>query len=468
LQPGFLFLSLAVVVPVIIHLWYIQQGKVLKVGSVALLTKDITKTSSSIKLHDLLLLFLRCLLILLLAVLLSQPQWTGNTRKEKGWVLIDKGDVAQTYARFKPTVDSLLQGGYALHYFNKGFEKTDLPTALAAKKDTAQPGNYWGTLKQLTNNAGTQMPLYIFTNNYAANFAGDRPAALPNIHWYSYTPADTSTYTAAAYAIEGDSAMVVTANSSATATYNTYADVATAQLQTTAVDTAALRIVIYSKGYATDAGYIKAAIDAIQQFSKRKIITSAINNVAQIPAQQDWLFWLANEPVPAVMRNKNLFIYEKGREEKTASWVAGNEGQISTSTPTPLFKSIAAPADDNTQVVWRDGFGKALLTKETGTNIVYHFFSRFDASWSDLVWSNDFPKMMYSLLFNTSNVPSVKDKRVIDNSQLQPFVDKEGAATAKQAGASTDVSGIFWLLVFIIFFIERIISSRVKKERVYA
>lgn len=459
-------MSLGIVAPIIIHLWNTQQGKILKVGSVALLTKNAVKSSSSIKLHELLLLLLRCLLIILLAALLSKPQWHSNKSAGKGWVLLDKNDAQQIYNRFKPQVDSLMQAGYELHYFNKGFEKTSLQNALGNGSDTTQNTNYWGTLQQLTATTGNQLALYIFTNDYLNKFRGARPVTSPNVHWYNYTSGDTSIYLAGAYALQGDSAKIITANSSATGTLNTYTANPMVQLQGITVDTSTLYVAIYNKGCVTDAGYVKAAVEAIQQFSRRKIKLLVTDNMAQLSQQLTWLFWLSSDAIPANIKTANVFVYEHGRNEDVQSWIYAMQAQGSTQTPAALYKRIFTTGNDGV-IVWSDGFGSPLLTKQANT---YHFFSRFDASWNDLPWSNYFPQMVYSLLINNNSPGAIasKDKRIIDDAQLQPYVDKESKTATQRVNTVSDISNIFWLLAFVVFFIERIISSRVKKGAAYA
>ncbi|HVX51305.1 MAG TPA: BatA domain-containing protein, partial [Chitinophagaceae bacterium] len=96
LQPGWMYAAAGIALPVAVHLWNVRRGKVLKVGSVALLLQQTTKNTSSIQLHQLLLLVLRCMLMVLLALLLAKPLWVGNSRYAAGWVLLDKNDVPQT------------------------------------------------------------------------------------------------------------------------------------------------------------------------------------------------------------------------------------------------------------------------------------------------------------------------------------------------------------------------------------
>src|ERR1700743_1895371 len=121
LNAIWLFALAALSIPVAIHLWNIRQGKTLKVGSISLITVSSQKNSRSFKLHDLLLLLLRCLLLALLAFILMQPLWQKriNLAQIKGWILIPKESLKETYQKFKPEIDSLSKAGYEFHYFDK-------------------------------------------------------------------------------------------------------------------------------------------------------------------------------------------------------------------------------------------------------------------------------------------------------------------------------------------------------------
>jgi hypothetical protein len=88
---------------------------------------------SSLRFTELFLLLLRCLLIMLLALLLAQPYWL-NAGSGKGWILMEKKDVQQAYTHFKPVTDSLLQAGYEFHLLEEGFEKKDIQSVLKEEK----------------------------------------------------------------------------------------------------------------------------------------------------------------------------------------------------------------------------------------------------------------------------------------------------------------------------------------------
>ncbi len=79
-EPVFLWASLAVAIPVAIHFWHQKRGRPLPWAAMRWLTEREQQQSRGIKLDNLWLLLVRCLVLLLLAVLLAQPllNWFDN------------------------------------------------------------------------------------------------------------------------------------------------------------------------------------------------------------------------------------------------------------------------------------------------------------------------------------------------------------------------------------------------------
>src|SRR5437868_2353594 len=93
-EPIWLFTAAAMSVPLLIHLWNLRKDKRLKIGSLLLITQSIQPTAKQVRLTEWLLLLLRCLLILLLAMLLSGPHWQNKPgNNQKGWVLVPKESI---------------------------------------------------------------------------------------------------------------------------------------------------------------------------------------------------------------------------------------------------------------------------------------------------------------------------------------------------------------------------------------
>lgn len=448
----------------------------LKVGSISLITEASKSTRRSFKLLDILLLILRCLLLILIAVLLAAPIWQKyrDTRQAKGWVLIPQEVFKETYQQFKPTIDSLDKAGYEFHYFNRGFAKQELKTILAdsSLKDTAANTNYWSLIKQLETRVGNT-PVYLFTQNGIDHFKGSKLRVKLNaLHWQTYTAKDSvAKWINKAFITNNGTIKVTIGNSTPSATYFTTQTVQSGgndevtvnvhngqpfvslknNLNPIPVDTSALRIAIYTDKHQLDAGYLKAALSAAVDFMRRKSVIKEYSSPAQIPAGQVWVFWLSEQPVkPDLLKSsKKIFQYEDGKVTDVTSWI--DPGHIA------LAKMISSP--NTHEAVWKDGFGKPVLGLD---GHAYHFYSRFNPLWSDLVWSDDFPKLMLKLLLDGGqSQPKGYERRILSNRQLQPEIilqsmPKSSFKTNQQA----DLSKYFWLLAVFLFVAERLLSHK--------
>ncbi|MDQ6812966.1 MAG: BatA domain-containing protein, partial [Bacteroidota bacterium] len=212
LQPIWLWASAGIIVPIIIHLWNVTQGKTLRVGSIAFLTENAKSHASSFKLSLLLLLLLRCLLIIVLSMLIAKPFYEQQVdlHKEKGWVLIDKNQINEAYKKYRSSIDSLLRAGFTFHYFNSGFEEARFEDVVKLMRDTTTSDiSYWALLKQLDQKVPSTLPVFVFTDNSLRKFTGTRPAVSLNLVWHIYSGADTLvTWLQDAYQISTDSIRV--------------------------------------------------------------------------------------------------------------------------------------------------------------------------------------------------------------------------------------------------------------------
>ncbi|MDB5286410.1 MAG: hypothetical protein JWR05_1359 [Mucilaginibacter sp.] len=490
LSPIWFFALVALSIPIVIHLWNIKPGKTLKVGSIILISEASKTNRRSLKLVDILLFILRCLLLALLAFLLAAPVWQHlqTTEKVKGWVLLPKENLKESYQKFKPVVDSLTRSGYEFHYFESDFAKGDLTKLLADTnlKDTISTNNYWGLVKQL-NKISSVLPVYLFTPNGGIHFKGSKPSTGLSLHWQTYTSTDSvSKWIAAASFTANNTIKVTQGNGSPSGTYyteqfikndgNQYVDVKVQNGQPVVslknseqppvqVDTSTLRIALYTDKYALDAGYLKAALSAVVNFNGRKAIIKQYNNAAQIAGGQDWLFWLSDAPVGSGLVNssKNIFKYENGKVVSTASWIDAGNALFNANKKIALNKLIAAT--DKNETVWHNGFGISVLDKKIQENTnIYRFYSHFNPNWNDLVWSDNFPKMILKLINNNIyQQPEKFDKRILTNQQIQPLQIKQATEVASvNPVEQVDISKYFWLLVVVLFVTERILSHKTK------
>lgn len=508
LNPLWLWAIAGLIVPVLIHLWHIKTGKTLKIGSIALLGETARQSSRSFWITDWLLLLLRCILLLLLTLLLTEPYWQkqAQSAKTKGWILVEKEPVKEVYQQFKPQVDSLLKAGYELHEFDASFKAIKLEEVL---KDTSSksgsksnpPRPYWSLVKLLQQQIPQKLPVYLFTSNQLQHFQNKRPALNFNLHWKTYTPADSvSTWIQNAYLTSEDSIHIILGNSKTSGT-----SFSTIKLQSgrgnsrflvsfeegkpvvalknnpqlsVPVDTSSLKITVFQNQFPADAAYLQAALQAVKKFSGRKMKISSANSFNQIPAHQNWIFWLSDQNPPKninqkLVENGQVFQYKTGKAQAVNSWISENTFAGNEPEPINLYQHFLADKRSmaDTKTIWQDGFGQPVLSLQESENVnIYRFYTRFNPSWNDLVWSSDFPKMMLELILKSYPQPdfTLNDKRIISANQQQ-------VSTANLANASfinpklmdlTDLKHACWIALFLVFLLERIISQT-KKQEIY-
>ena len=493
LQPAWLWGMMGILIPLAIHFWNYKPGRILKIGSVALLTASQKQYKRQIKLADLLILLLRSLLIAVLSLAFARPLWQQliNTRTQKGWVLMEKKNIRETYAHFKHVTDSLLSAGFEFHNFHTGFKKENLSVVLDRGNDTAndEQSSYWKLIASLNDQLPSNFPIYLFTNNYLKNFSGSRPQVSLNLNWQTYQATDSlSESIAEAYTTFPDSIRIAVLHNRPTGSNYSFIGLSP-QMQSDGfqvssaennlrvsmnkglpviVDTSTLWITIFTDKYEYDARYLKSAVDAIQQFSKRKIKCKLVNNIDEIPGKQDWLFWMSEQVVQPTKQTGHLFIYEKGKVQTTPSWVTKKNIPL-TSAPVFIYKRIQQNTTNLRpfKTLWQDGFGNAVLSIENNERPVYHFFTHFDPTWNDLPWSSSFPSLVYQLINSKESFrqqTDSSDKRNIDPVQMQPaFIMRLETTGAGQWMTTTELTDFLWPAVFILFLLERLFSFQNKK-----
>src|ERR1041385_919302 len=177
-HPAFLWAFAGLTIPLAIHLLSRKEGKVIRVGSLRHVEESNTSQFKSIRLNEVLLLLLRCLLITMIVLLIGGAQCNGPSLKNTKWVVAERGI----------NVDSLVAQGYEYH---------EMPEE-----------NYWAYVEYLD-----KLPheIIVISNSYIKKFNGKRIAVSDNIKWITTEPASKE-YEALAWSV-GDSVFVRTAKS---------------------------------------------------------------------------------------------------------------------------------------------------------------------------------------------------------------------------------------------------------------
>ena len=275
LQPAWLGAMAAIAAPVILHFWNDRRGKVLRIGSISLLTGASQRMAWSRRLSQWLLLLLRCLLLVLLAVLLAGPYWVGRADRKKGWVIVGEERLI---------VDSLVKAGWERHVISDS-------------------ENYWNGFRAADSTAPAGVPFFMVTTGLAARFSGERPSTDREVHWDTYTPADSVRHWIRAAWLSGpDSVRILRGLSRSTGTNYSGETVAMNSQQPVAVDTSVLRVAV-----CTDPAYrryVEAALRALQQYTRRRIEIEETERppagpFARVVFDPDWneMVWNGSLPV---------------------------------------------------------------------------------------------------------------------------------------------------------------------------
>ncbi|TCC87069.1 hypothetical protein EZ428_23005 [Pedobacter frigiditerrae] len=451
LYPIGLLALAGLIIPVLLHLWNVKQGKTLKIGSIALLGENSTSSSRNFKITDWLLFILRCLIVILLAFVLAQPfiKKTITHTKNSGWVLLDRNQFSTVYQTNQQTIDSLVNLGYELRDFNLGFTQFFLKDSLAhaTKSGTL---SYSVLLRQLNKQIPVGYSAYLFADHRLSNFDGDLPKLSFNLTWKEFKQGDTIKTWSTKFlnkSYEGKSTPIATSYT-------------TSQSQNLPV----VKVAIHDP-IGNDAKYIKASLGAISDFTKRKF--EVVNwNVAITDA--DVVFWLSDEPFNAALKaNASLLTYQKGKILKVNSNMNLGEG---SDQKIELYQRIAF---DNLQgnTIWTDGFGVPLLIKKREAELNhFYFYSRFNPNWGDLVWNVQFTRAIIPIVLGNENIQdfgfedNAADQRALDQQQLvEAKINKPSTSTST---THQDLDHILWVLALVVLLMERILSFSKKTEHV--
>ncbi|MNQ87149.1 hypothetical protein D3C85_1023610 [compost metagenome] len=187
----------SLVLPILIHLWRVKQGKTLKIGSISLLGESAAASSRNLKISQWLLFLLRCLFFILLAILIAKPYLKGKpfTQNKAGWILLDERNLKPIYLSHQKKIDSLLKKGYQLRHFGKGFKRLDWKDTVNTNfvnDTTASPLNYTSLLKQANHSLPNRFPIWVFAPKYTAQLDYVLPTLHLAIHWQSLPLTDTA------------------------------------------------------------------------------------------------------------------------------------------------------------------------------------------------------------------------------------------------------------------------------------
>ncbi|WP_231460005.1 MULTISPECIES: BatA domain-containing protein [unclassified Pedobacter] len=437
------------IIPLIIHLWNIKQGKTLKIGSISLLGESSRASSKSFKITDWLLFLLRCLLIILISFCIAQPYITRkvNTKEKGGWILIDKANFKSVYQSNRKTIDSLLKIRYEIHDFNFGFIPLSVKDTANTEKANVESLNFTSLFNLLTTILPSGTNIYIYQNTKQNNFGDNLPETKFNINWNVLN--------------DGDSVKTWITDFAGKKLRATSTPKQTIYEAVNNQNLAPIYVAIYEDKSINDSKYLVAALNAIAQFTKRKIIINTGEKANQIG------FWLSEKSVSSdfkssIIKDGVLFKYAASKAVNHHSFINIEGKQI------PLSKYI--DSKNQFENLWTDGFGNPILSKEEHKNLkVLHFYSRFNPQWNDLVWNEAYVKALMPIVLqnekpeNFGFEANANDQRTLQANQLNTK-NNNFKASESSLNINESVLKYFWIAALLIFIVERILSFRNKTD----
>lgn len=484
LNPIGLIALAGLLIPLIIHLWKLKQGKTLRIGSIALLGAGSPFTSRSYQITDWLLLFLRMLLLALLAFLLAAPYRKSEAVKEgqKGWVLLEKADLPVIYKTQQKTIDSLIKAGYEMHDFGLKFQKISLQdTNSVTLGSTGNKLSHYALLQELNTQLHPDFPVYLYADQRLQNLGGDLPQVDFRLIWKEIKRPDTlNTWTS----IFADKTFEVTSSPALTKVKRLDQEQGSSKIS----------VLMYTADHPEDVKYLKSAILAIAQETKRNIEVVVSKGKIISDLKFDVGFWVSGKPVSSsfsgsIRNGGRLFNYEGDKVTVLDSWV-DTEPEGKGNMPAILLSKRTTDSTYAGAKVWTDGFGIPLLTRtKEKTFDHYRFYSHINPQWTSLVWKEKFVEVMMPVLLGEDGADkgfgfesSPNDQRNSLLSFTPPSVVKASANKAKVAARSIGEDGrllvelpnqaqkeeplqkVFWLMALFVFTIERMISFRHKNK----
>lgn len=123
INPLMLWGALAISIPIIIHFWHQKKGKVIEWAATQWLVEKNLQQSRGIRLDNILLLILRCLLLLTLCFFLSKPffKWLNNDKTAKKTHLIQPNNLITENYKFE--IEEALKKGEKCYWIHSNTQQ---------------------------------------------------------------------------------------------------------------------------------------------------------------------------------------------------------------------------------------------------------------------------------------------------------------------------------------------------------
>ncbi|MFQ5603283.1 MAG: BatA domain-containing protein [bacterium] len=511
LSPISLIAFLSLLVPIALHLWSRTRGKTVKIGSVRFLRASRSYQLRSLKIDEVWLLVLRLLMLSLLVLLLAKPGWQSRQKQKvsrpAGWILISAELMNEPLTlSVQKTIDSLTTAGNELRLLAENFPEISLSDSLNRQFTNM---DYWSWLRAAAATAPENIPFWIFTSNRLAAFKGERPRIPAEVHWVTVSNSRHNSWIEAARVVPRDRLRITIGSSDSSATvFKTTSVLLPAQR--TVIDTGQLgpleiapdtakskitirlleqgaeavnntfilslqksplqAIIYFEESRREDARYVELALQSVAEFAgydcqiRNQLI--AENNL-QLESG-DLIFWLSQRAVPAEwfdgVELRGIIVSDADSARYFEGHSQIHMRDVASPHTVPLHRRVQAT--NAGLILWRDGFGQALLTKRIQRGLtLLQFHSRFHPQWNDLVLNPAFPEWMLHLLETSAKAslaqtsrPERWDQRSLAAVQILP--EKSTTSRIEKKISITDLHWLFWLAALALFALERWFSVK--------
>lgn len=177
-NPFYLWTLLGLLVPIAIHLWSKKEAKIIKIGSIKLLSPSDSKQSSRIKLNELWLLVLRMFILAIIAIIISEPQWQSKLKNSPLTYIVDPA-VLKT-----GVLDKVLSEHNNASEVRLLAENLPVWDGTAAYHQENAIPDYWQLLREI--NFLNSDSIIVIAPTYVQGFKGKRPEISRAINWIQY------------------------------------------------------------------------------------------------------------------------------------------------------------------------------------------------------------------------------------------------------------------------------------------
>lgn len=285
-NPVYLWSLLGLAIPIAIHLLSRKEGRVIKLGSIRHVQETSTQQFRGIKLNEILLLTLRCLLIAMLALGISGFYFSHENGQ---WILLEPG--VEKNKNIQAAIDSLEEQGYESRWLAQAF-----PT-IGNSPDSSF-SNYWFAIRQLEKHNLKDAIIFTFTK--AEKFKGRQQSISDNIKVVPVEPETKRFVLEAVQADDSVSMRVGISNSMSTVFQN----------QTVISVDDSVRIIshrenkiliVRDKSHEKEVQILIAAVHAIDKITPHQFLVSEKSKDQFTTTDNpNWVFWLTNETAPIV------------------------------------------------------------------------------------------------------------------------------------------------------------------------